>query len=245
MKVDLNCDLGEGMNNDALLIPLISSANIACGVHAGDASTMKRTIEHCLQHGVAIGAHPSWPDRENFGRKEMHLPEAALYDCLWEQLDTMQSLARSMGVSLHHVKPHGALYNQSAREPALAAAIAKAVKEFDTKLILYGLSNSHSLKEATKLGLRTAHEVFADRTYQDDGSLTPRSQPGALIDDETMAVDQALQMILEQKVTVLSGKRIPLRADTICLHGDGEHALAFCKQIVSKLTQHNITIEPV
>lgn len=244
MKVDLNCDLGEGMNNDALLIPLISSANIACGVHAGDASTMKRTIEHCLQNGVAIGAHPSWPDREHFGRREMHLPEAALYDCLCEQLDTLQSLARSMGASLHHVKPHGALYNQSAREPALAATIAKAVKEFDTKLILYGLSNSHSLKEATKLGLRTAHEVFADRTYQDDGSLTPRSQPGALIDDETMAVDQALQMILEQKVTALSGKRIPIRADTICLHGDGVHALAFCKQIVSKLTQHNITIEP-
>jgi len=245
MKVDLNCDLGEGIGNDALLIPLISSANIACGFHAGDRDIMQQTIEACVQQGVAIGAHPSWPDREHFGRKEMELPAAALYDCMMEQLHTLESIARAMGTSLHHVKPHGALYNQSARDAGIASTIARAVRDFDPGLILYGLSNSLSLTIATELGLRTAHEVFADRTYQEDGSLTPRSRPDALIEDAALAAEQALRMVREQKVLTTSGHTVPVQADTICLHGDGAHALAFCKSIHFILQHHNIRIEQI
>ncbi len=243
MKVDLNCDLGEGMLNDALLIPLISSANIACGVHAGDESTMKQTIEWCLQHGVAIGAHPSWPDREQFGRREMQLPEQQLFDCITEQIHRLQMIAASFNIQLQHVKPHGALYNQSAKEEHIAATIAQAVKAVDPSLILFGLSGSGSITAAVQLGLRTANEVFADRTYQDDGTLTSRSQPGSLVEEETVAAAQVVQMICNHQVTTVTGKRIPIKADTVCIHGDGAHAFAFCKNIVSTLTQLNIRIE--
>ncbi|WP_407520368.1 5-oxoprolinase subunit PxpA [Lacibacter sp. MH-610] len=245
MQVDLNCDLGEGMNTDEQIIPLISSANIACGFHAGDESTMKRTIELCLQHGVAIGAHPSWPDRENFGRTEMNLSEQELYDCVIDQLQILQTIAAKFNTKLHHVKPHGALYNQSAKNKIIASAIAKAVKDFDSSLILFGLSGSISLKEAELLGLKTAHEVFADRTYRNDGSLTPRSQPNALIEDEDKAVQQALQMIQQGTLTAISGKVIPLKADTVCLHGDGKHALAFCTKIHEQLKNHGIVIQAI
>ncbi|MBS4063621.1 MAG: 5-oxoprolinase subunit PxpA [Chitinophagaceae bacterium] len=243
--IDLNCDLGEGMNTDEQIIPLISSANIACGFHAGNESTMKRTIELCLQHGVAIGAHPSWPDRENFGRTEMNLSEQELYDCVTDQLQVLQNIASTFNTKLHHVKPHGALYNQSAKNKIIASTIAKAVKDFDASLILFGLSGSISVTEAELLGLKTAHEVFADRTYLDDGSLTPRSRPDALIEDETIAVQQALQMIQQGTVATISGKIIPVKADTICLHGDGMHAAAFCKLINQQLKQSGIEIKAI
>lgn len=243
MQVDLNCDLGEGINTDELIIPLISSANIACGFHAGDESTMKRTIELCLQYGVAIGAHPSWPDRENFGRTEMNLPEEDLYNCITEQLQILKSIAATYHTKLHHVKPHGALYNQSAKDKVIACAIAKAVKDFDASLILFGLSGSISLKEAELLGLKTAHEVFADRTYLEDGSLTPRSRPDALIEDEDKAAQQILQMIQQGTVTSLSGKIIPVKADTVCLHGDGKQALSFCRKIHEQLKNQGIAIK--
>lgn len=245
MQVDLNCDLGEGMNTDEQIIPLISSANIACGFHAGDESIMKRTIELCLQHGVAIGAHPSWPDRENFGRTEMNLSEQELYDCLIDQLQLLQNIASTFNTKLKHVKPHGALYNQSAKNKIISSAIAKAVKDFDSSLILFGLSGSISLKEAELLGLKTAHEVFADRTYMDDGSLTPRSRPNALIEDEDKAVQQALQMIKQGTVTAISGKVIPVKADTVCLHGDGKHALVFCTNIHEQLKKQGIVIQAI
>lgn len=245
MQVDLNCDLGEGMNTDEQIIPLISSANIACGFHAGDESTMKRTIELCLQHGVAIGAHPSWPDRENFGRTEMNLTEQELYDCVTDQLQVLQNIASTFNTKLHHVKPHGALYNQSAKNKIIASTIAKAVKYFDASLILFGLSGSISLNEAELLGLKTAHEVFADRTYRDDGSLTPRSQHNALIEDEDKAVQQALQMIQKGTVTAISGKVIPVKADTVCLHGDGKHALIFCTNIHEQLKKQGIVIKAI
>jgi UPF0271 protein len=243
--IDLNCDLGEGMNTDEQIIPLISSANIACGFHAGDESTMKRTIELCLQHGVAIGAHPSWPDREKFGRTEMNLSEQELYDCVTDQLLILQNIASTFNTKLHHVKPHGALYNQSAKNKIIASTIAKAVKDFDASLILFGLSGSISLTEAELLGLKTAHEVFADRTYLDDGSLTPRSRPDSLIEDETIAVQQALQMIQQGTVVTLSGKIISVKADTLCLHGDGTHAAAFCKLINQQLKQNEIEIKAI
>ncbi len=235
MKVDLNCDLGEGMKTDEQIIPLITSANIACGFHAGDFYTMKRTAELCLQHGVAIGAHPSWPDRENFGRKEMQFSSTELYTIITEQLNIISAVAKQQGSKLHHVKPHGALYNQSAKDPMIASTIAKAVKDFDSSLVLFGLSGSASITEAVKIGLKTANEVFADRTYLDDGSLTPRSQPNALIEDETKAVQQALQMIMQQTVTTTSGKTITINADTICIHGDGANAVAFVKAISTAL----------
>ncbi len=243
MQVDLNCDLGEGMNTDEQIIPLISSANIACGFHAGDVDTMKRTIACCLQHGVAIGAHPSWPDKENFGRKEMRLSTGELATILTEQLNILSQLAKEQGSKLHHVKPHGALYNQSAKDKTIAATIAKAVKDFDASLVLFGLSGSYSITEAEKLGLKTASEVFADRTYLDDGSLTPRFQPNALIEDESKAVEQALQMITQQTVTSTTGKNISLIADTICIHGDGANAIAFAKAISLALKQNHIDIK--
>lgn len=231
MKVVLNCDMGEGIGNEALLMPFINAANIACGYHAGDAVTMQETIRLAMQYGVEMGAHPSFRDRKNFGRTEMHLAKEELYDLIYQQLYILQEIAVLEGAVLQHVKPHGALYNMSAREPAMAAVIAKAVFDFDNRLQLYGLSGSHSIAEAGKAGLKTASEVFADRTYQDDGSLTPRSRPGALIQDPKVAVQQVLQMTREGTVTTISGKRIPILAETICIHGDGPHALAIAKAI--------------
>lgn len=243
MQVDLNCDLGEGMQTDEQIIPFISSANIACGFHAGDAIIMKQTISSCLQHHVSIGAHPSWPDKENFGRKEMQLSAVKLYNIISEQLNVISQLILEQGGKLAHVKPHGALYNQSAKDPSIAFTIAKAVKDFDASLLLFGLSGSHSISEAEKMGLFTVNEVFADRTYQDDGSLTPRSQPNALIEDEAMAVSQAMLMITQQTVTTTSGKIIPIIAETICLHGDGPNAVRFAKAISTALKQANIDIK--
>ncbi len=243
MQIDLNCDLGEGMQTDEQIIPLISSANIACGFHAGDSITMKQTIASCIQHHVSIGAHPSWPDKIHFGRKEMQLSSAELYNIISEQLNIISQLILEQGGKLAHVKPHGALYNQSAKDPSIALTIAKAVKDFDASLLLFGLSGSYSISEAEKIGLFTMNEVFADRTYQDDGSLTPRSRPNALIDNEDMVVNQAMQMITQQTVTTTSGKIIPIIADTICLHGDGIHAVHFAKAISTALKQANIVIK--
>lgn len=245
MQIDLNCDLGEGMSTDEQIIPLISSANIACGFHAGDVDTMKRTIACCLQHGVAIGAHPSWPDKENFGRTEMQRSSEELTIILTDQLNILSQLAKEQGSKLHHVKPHGALYNQSAKDKTIAATIAKAVKDFDSTLILFGLSGSYSIAEAEKIGLKTASEVFADRTYLDDGSLIPRSQPNALIEDERKAVEQALQMITQQIVTSITGKHISLIADTICIHGDGANAVELCKLLRLSFKQKQIRVEKV
>lgn len=243
MQVDLNCDLGEGFATDEQIIPLISSANIACGFHAGNAATMKRTIELCMQHGVSIGAHPSWPDLENFGRTEMQRTSDEIFNIVTEQLEIISEITKQLGGKLHHVKPHGALYNQSAKDQSIAAAIAKAVYDFDTGLFLFGLSGSVSLTEANALQLKTVHEVFADRTYQNDGSLTPRSQPNAFVETEQKAVQQILQMINEQTVTSTSGKIVPVKADTICIHGDGKNAVAFATTISSALQQAHIDIK--
>src|SRR5688572_1852845 len=177
--IDINCDMGEGIGNDEAIMPYINSVNIACGYHAGDAETMWRTAELAVKYNVAIGAHPSFPDRENFGRTEMDLPLQEIYELVIRQLVLLNDVAASFDVKLNHVKPHGALYNMSARDPMLAETIAQAVRDFDDQLILLGLSNSHSITAAKKIGLKTMNEVFADRTYRDDGSLTPRSFPYA------------------------------------------------------------------
>ena len=228
---DINCDMGEGIGTDAAIMPFISSANIACGYHAGDDITMNDTILLAKKYGVAVGAHPSFFDRENFGRTEMKLPEEEIYGLVQKQIKILRSFAAKHDVVLQHVKPHGALYNMSAKDITIAHAIALAVKEYDPKLVLFGLSESHSIIEARKLGLKTRSEVFADRSYQDDGSLTPRTKPNALIHDTEQAVEQVLQMVHKKTVTTVSGKKIPVFAETICIHGDGEHAVALAKAI--------------
>ena len=231
MRPDINCDLGEGIGNDALIIPFITSANIACGYHAGDIDTMHQTIAICLKHNVSIGAHPSFLDRENFGRIEINLPVDDLYELIIQQLIIFSEVADIFDKTINHVKPHGALYNMSAKDAFIANIIAKAVNDFDSNLILYGLSGSHSISVANRMGLKTASEVFADRTYQDDGSLTPRSKHDALIIDADKMIQQVSQMINDGTVTTVSGKSIPIKAETICIHGDGKHAVEFAKAI--------------
>ena len=243
--VDLNCDMGEGMGNDELIMPFISSANIACGYHAGDENTIWQTIELAIKHKVSIGAHVSFLDKESFGRTDMKLSHAEVYDLVTQQLVIIKEIADSLSANLNHVKPHGALYNMAAKDAGLANVIASAVKDFDERLVLFGLSGSCSISEAKAIGLRTASEVFADRTYRDDGSLTPRTQPHALIEDEDKSVEQLLQMMNQQTVTTLSGKTIPIVAETICIHGDGKHAVAFAKNIFEKLKQNNIAIQSI
>lgn len=223
---DLNCDMGEGMPGEPRLMPLLDSANISCGYHAGDEKGIAATIELALKHGVRIGAHVSFPDKENFGRKEMHLPIDAIHLMVLQQLEFLGNLLQRTGGKIVHVKPHGALYNMSARAPAMASAIAYAVKEFNAELSIYGLSGSASVEEARKAGMKAVEEVFADRRYRDDGTLVSRSRPEALIETVADCVSQAEQL-LEGKLQTVSGKMISLKAESFCVHGDGPHAYAF------------------
>jgi UPF0271 protein len=243
--IDINCDMGEGMGNDEEIMPYISSANIACGYHAGDETTMKQTVELCKKYNVAIGAHPSYADRENFGRTDIRLPQPEIYELVKKQISFLNELAKTAGTSLHHVKPHGALYNMAARDKFLAPVVALAVFDSNYKLVLYGLSGSHLVREGKNHGLKTASEVFADRTYKDDSSLTPRHKPGALIENAEQAVAQVLQMVNEGTVTTTSGKKIPIIAETVCIHGDGPHAVEFAKAIHKALTENNIAIQAI
>ena len=245
VSVDLNCDMGEGMGNDEAIMPFISSANIACGFHAGDEKIMEQTIEYCIRHHVAIGVHPSFYDPKNFGRTEMNLSPEEVYDLIILQLRSIDSIAGAMAQKLSHVKPHGALYNMSAKSQEIAAAIAGAVKDFDEQLVLFGPSGSFSVMQAKALELKTANEGFADRSYQDDGSLTPRSQSNALLESSEKVVEQVLQMIREKTVTTVTGKKIPLEADTICIHGDGKYAVEFAKAINEALRKNDIQIKSV
>ena len=242
--IDINCDMGEGVGNEEALMPFISSANIACGYHAGDANSILHTLELCKQYKVAPGAHPSFLDRANFGRREMELPVTELYELIIQQLLIMQEMADMADLSLRHVKPHGALYNMSARDPLIAQVIAKAVKNFNSQLILVGLSGSCSIEQAIEIGLDTISEVYADRTYQDDGTLTPRVTEGAMITDPAKAAAQVLEMVQEGTVTTVSGSKIPIIAESICLHGDGPHVLEFAKTIQETLKAKGIDIRP-
>ena len=245
ISVDINCDMGEGMSNDEAIMPFISSANIACGYHAGDKDSMKYAVDLCIKHNVAIGAHPSFLDRENFGRTDIHLLPSEVYDLVTKQIHLLNEITKVAGASLHHVKPHGALYNMAARSSWLAAVISLATKDINEKLILYGLSGSHLINEAKAIGLKTASEVFADRTYRDDGSLTPRSKPNALIEDGNKVIQQTLQMIKEGVVTTVNGKIVPISAETICIHGDGNHAVEFSKLIHDALIKEKVKISQI
>ncbi|QQL51402.1 LamB/YcsF family protein [Mucilaginibacter ginkgonis] len=248
ISIDLNCDMGEAfgnyaMPNDAILMDYITSANIACGYHAGDAAVMQQTVSLAVQKGVAIGAHPGLQDLQGFGRREMKISADEAYQITLYQIGALAGFAQAAGGKLNHVKPHGALYNMAAKDAALAKALARGVKDFDADLIFYGLANSEMLTAAQSLGLKTASEVFADRTYQDDGTLTPRSQPNAMITDEEASIAQVLRIVTQSEVVSVTGKIVKLNADTLCLHGDGAHAVPFAKKINERLKAEGLTIK--
>lgn len=249
LSIDLNCDIGEStllwpysIDHDIALLQYVSSINIACGYHAGDADTMQQLINAAIWRNISIGAHPSFPDRENFGRKEMHLDEKDLYRIIFQQIEFIAGIALSNGAKIHHVKPHGALYNMAAKDHRLAFIFCSAIQSYDDDIMIYGLSGSEIIKVADFMGLKSCNEVFADRTYQNDGSLTPRSASNALIGNESESVQQVLQMIIQGEVTSAKGEKILLKAETVCIHSDGKHALKFAKNIHETLHQHGINI---
>jgi len=251
-KIDINCDMGEStglwpyhIENDIALLPYITSANIACGLHAGDASTMHELVEAALLAGVVVGAHPGFEDRPNFGRTNMQLAPAKIYDLIIYQIGALDAFLKINGTKLHHVKPHGALYNMAAKDAVMAMAVCQAVKDYSTDLILYGLSGSELINAAATIELRSCPEVFADRSYQEDGSLTPRSLANAMIEDETQCVQQVIQMAKHGKVKTVSNKIINVQAGTVCVHSDGAHALPFAKLIHQALQEKGIEIKPV
>ena len=241
-SIDLNADVGEGCGQDAALMPLISSANIACGYHAGDAGSMREAVALAREHGVAVGAHPSFPDRENFGRRDMHLAPSELHECIAEQVKSLAAIAASEGTRLRHVKPHGALYNIAARDREVAETIARAVHDVDPTLMLFGLAGSLLIDAAARLGLRGVSEVFADRAYRSDGSLQPRTEPGSVLHDEAVVAERALLMAREGIVVAVDGSRVAVRADTICLHGDTPGAAALARRIREGLAGGGITV---
>ena len=234
--LDLNCDLGESfgawrLGDDAGVLPHVSSAHIACGFHAGDPQTMRATVALALAHGVALGAQPGWPDLVGFGRRALAATPAETYALVLYQIGALAGFARAAGARLAHVKPHGALYNQATRERALADAVAQAVRDFDPHLILFGLAGSALIEAGRALGLTVAREAYADRRYQANGSLTPRGQPGAVIDDVDAAVAQALQIATRGEAIAIDGTRIAIAADTLCVHGDRPDAAVFARRL--------------
>lgn len=243
MMIDLNADVGEGCNSDAELLTLVSSANIACGFHAGDALMMLACVRESIKNGVAVGAHPSFPDRDNFGRTAMQLPPDTVYAQTLYQVGALAAIVQAEGGLLRHVKPHGMLYNQAATDSVLADAIARAVLAVNPALILVGLAGSELIRAGERLGLPTRQEVFADRGYQASGQLVPRSQPGALIANEEQALAQTLEMIQRGRVRSIEGQWTSVNAQTVCLHGDGEHALAFARRLRAAFAAQGIIVQ--
>jgi UPF0271 protein len=233
------------MGRDAELMDYVSSINVACGFHAGDPTVIAETIKTALKKGVSVGAHPSYPDLQGFGRREMALSPEEVFDVVLYQIAAVKGICEAYGIKLHHVKPHGALYNRAAKDPALAKAIVKAVKTLDKNLVFYGLAGSHLISEAEKIGLKTASEVFADRTYQPDGTLTPRTEPGALIENAERAVAQVLEMVKDQTVTAVGGEKISIKADTVCIHGDTPQAPEFARTIRERLIKNGIEVSAI
>lgn len=235
-RVDLNCDMGESfgayqIGADDAVFPFITSANVACGFHGGDPTVMRTTLAKAKQRGVAVGAHPGFPDLIGFGRRNMDVSPNEIYDLVIYQVGALMGFARAAGVELQHVKAHGALYNMAAAKQELAAAIARAVRDVDRQLVLFGLPGSHLISEGVSAGLTTASEAFADRNYMNDGSLVSRKRPDAQVHDADEAVQRAIRMVREQKVRSIDGHDIPLTVDTICLHGDGPHAAEFAQRL--------------
>ena len=240
--VDLNADVGEGCGQDAPLMSLICSANIACGYHAGDEVSMRATVAMAVRHGVAVGGHPSFPDREHFGRREMNLSTAKVRECVIAQIDALAHTAAEQGAVMRHVKPHGALYNMAALDDDLADAIARAVCDVDRKLLLFGLAGSALIRAGDRAGLRTVSEVFADRAYTGEGTLVPRNEPGAVLHDAAVVGARAVQMVRDRYVIATDGSRIPVRAETICVHGDTPGAVELAVRIRAALAADGISV---
>ena len=248
--VDLNCDLGESFGNykcglDEEVIPFISSANVACGFHASDPVVMAKTVALAKEQGVRVGAHPGYPDLVGFGRRNLAASPAEVKAMVQYQIGALKAFCTAQGIKLQHVKPHGAMYNMAGKDEKLATAIAEAIKEVDPERILLAPSSSKMMGAAKAVGLRVAKEVFADRAYEEDGSLVARSKPGAMITDEDEAVARVIKMIKEGTVTAITGKEIPVEANSVCVHGDGPKALAFVQKIRKALEAENIRIASI
>lgn len=247
LRVDLNCDIGESYGRYKLgeqqeILKYVTSANIACGFHAGDPSVMRETVKLAIENGVKIGAHPGLPDLNGFGRREMKITPQEAYDMVVYQIGALNGFLATFGEQMQHVKPHGALYNMAAKDSELAQAIAQAVYDVSPNLVLFGLAGSKLTTAGESIGLRTAHEVFADRTYQSDGTLTSRQQSDALITDTNKSVAQIVRMVTEGKVISQQNTEVMIKADTICIHGDGEHAVSFAKYIKETLENNSIVV---
>ncbi len=246
--VDLNCDMGESfgayrLGRDEEVLKYVTSANIACGFHAGDPATMRRTVKLALEHNVAIGAHPGLQDLIGFGRRDMDISPQEAYDLVLYQIGSLWGFVRAEGAVLQHVKAHGSLYNMAARNAGLAEALAEAVYKIDPELILFGLAGSELIRAGKKIGLRTASEVFSDRTYQADGSLTSRRLPDSVITEDTQSLQQVIRMVSEGKVLSRQNIDVNIQADTICIHGDGVHAVEFAAKISSSLKEAGIVVQ--
>lgn len=247
-QIDLNCDLGESFGAytiglDAEVIPHITSANVACGYHAGDALVMSKTVALCRQNGVAVGAHPGYPDLVGFGRRNISASPAEVKAYVTYQVGALYAFCKALGVPLHHVKPHGAMYNMAAKDAALARAVCEGIYEFDPCLPILALSGSEMITAAQSLGLPCISEVFADRAYQPDGTLVPRSKPGAMIEDEALAVKRVVRMACEGKVTAIDGTDIAIKAESVCVHGDGPKALEFTRKIRAALEAEGVSVK--
>ncbi|CAM3307471.1 LamB/YcsF family protein [Nosocomiicoccus ampullae] len=248
LSVDVNADLGESfgnyiIGNDKKIIPLISSANVACGFHASDPKVMLETVKLIKESGAGLGAHPGFPDKEGFGRRYMDCTNEEIYSMVLYQLSALDGIARTVGVEMNHVKPHGALYNATFTDENLARVIAQAVKDFNPNLKLMGLSENNLVKAGEEIGLEVVHEVFLDRAYENDGTLVSRRKEGAMITDSKLAVERGIRMITEGKVETIDGQDIDIKADSICVHGDGEKALQFVKEIKKALEAKGIEVK--
>jgi 5-oxoprolinase (ATP-hydrolysing) subunit A len=242
LSVDLNADLGEGAGHDDELFELISSANVATGFHAGDSDTMHAAVSTAKKHGVAVGAHPSFFDRENFGRKELQVSNQEVFDAVAYQLGVFQAIASAVDVRPNHVKPHGALYNMAVRDQELAEAIARAIESVDRKLILFAPDESWLARAGEAHGLQVAREIFADRNYLDDGWLVPRTRPDALLRDPKEAAERVLRMLREGKVRSIEGRDVDVRGETICVHGDTPGAVEFVRELRTQLEKEGVAI---
>jgi len=249
-RIDLNCDMGESfgayrIGADEEVFPHITSANVACGFHGGDPTVMRTTLARAREHGVAVGAHPGFPDLIGFGRRNIDATADEVYDLVVYQIGALLGFAAAAGMQLQHVKAHGALYNMAVAKPQLAAAIARATRDVDQALVLFGLPGSHLISEGESAGLRTASEAFADRNYMSDGTLVSRRRPDAHIHDAGEAVARAIRMVRDGIVTPVDGPDITIRVDTICIHGDGPHAAEFARQLRAGFEGAGITVSAI
>jgi len=250
LSIDLNCDMGESfgawnMGHDDEVLPYVTSANIACGFHGGDPGVMRKTVKAAMRQGVALGVHPGLPDLVGFGRRAMAITPRDAYDMVVVQVGALAGVAASQGGRLNHVKAHGALYNMAVNNKELAHALAQAVYDVDRSLVFYALASSLMVGVAKEVGLKVAEEVFADRSYEEDGTLTPRDRPHAMIKDVQVSIQQVLRMIREGKVRSAQGSDIHVHADTLCIHGDQPDAVAFAKAIREALLAENIAVQTV